>query len=595
MLAQRLMVGSIFVTLCACGSAPTGGIRGDVRLMPNDAGQRRDAAVPIDDAGEPPRDSGVAATDSGVIPARDGGVADGVDPAAGQQIATIRSAEAGAINVVVSTVMVTATRPEHGLDVAGFFVQANRSGPAIFVAHNPAANGIQAGTLLSFTATECADSYGQRIVTSLSDLLLRGEGDALDMLQDVNAADDLESALGDYEAEYLDADVTLTGGMGFAGNSFAGAPVNTTGMLGTGLVLRLPDTLQMRLQLVEGCSLTIKGPMWRYRVTPQLSAYSGDALSNIECPATALTEALAMSSSEVRLSFSRALDVESLSADGSQFTIAGLAISAAVVSDDTTITLTTARQGSGESYSVSVDDSLLDAAGAALGEQMRSADFEGFLLGVQLSISELNANITNGCDLLELQAIGGGSIEGFTIKERRSTVLTLPAISVADGDIILVHFNGGRDTCNPGSASDETQSITQFGGDAHSRNYATAWDLWSTDSGITATDNVLQVLDADGIIQDALLVADAPTGTAAADSERAAAAVAEAGQWTQQDGALPAGGFIDDDFCANAVQGLGDENRDGSNSIQRNHGEDRNHAGDWSQTLQDSSWGLANR
>ncbi|HIE71485.1 MAG TPA: hypothetical protein EYP98_15650, partial [Planctomycetes bacterium] len=246
-------------------------------------------------------DAAVPTPDAGITPASDAGASGGVDPAAGQQIAAIRSAEAGAINLAVGTVMVTVARPEHGRDVAGFFVQANPTGPAIFVAHNPAANGIQAGTLLSFTATECADSYGQRIVTSLIDLVLSGQGNVGDMLQDVNAADDLESALGDYEAEYLGADVTLTGGMGFAGNSFSGAPISTAGMPDSGLILRLPDTLQTRLQLVEGCSLTIKGPMWRYRDTAQLSAYRREALRNIECPATALTEELAMSSTEVRL------------------------------------------------------------------------------------------------------------------------------------------------------------------------------------------------------------------------------------------------------------------------------------------------------
>jgi hypothetical protein len=565
-----------------------------VGLTPTDAGQQTDTGVlPGGDAGS--SDAAVPTPDAGINPASDAGASGGVDPAAGQQIAAIRSAEAGAINVAVGTVMVTVARPEHGRDVAGFFVQANPTGPAIFVAHNPAANGIQAGTLLSFTATECADSYGQRIVTSLTDLVLSGQGNVGDMLQDVNAAEDLESALSDYEAEYLGADVTLTGGMDFAGNSFSGAPISTAGMPDSGLILRLPDTLQTRLQLVEGCSLTIKGPMWRYRDTAQLSAYRREALRNIECPATAMTEALAMSSTEVRLSFSRVLNAESLNADGSQFSVPGLAISAALISEGTTITLTTARQGSGENYSVSVDNSLLDAAGAPLGARLRSADFEGFVLGVQLRISELNANIRNGCDLLELQAIGGGSVEGFSVKERSSTILTLPAISVADGDIIVVHFNGGRDTCNPGSANDETQSVSEFSGDAHSRSYATAWDLWSSDTGITATDNVLQVLDTNGIIQDAVLVADATTGTAAAASERAAASVAQEGQWTQQDGNLPAGGFIDGDFCAHAVQGLGDENNDGSSSIQRNHAEDRNHAGDWTETPQASSWGTANR
>ena len=117
--------------------------------------------------------------------------------------------------------------------------------------------------------------------------------------------------------------------------------------------------------------------------------------------------------------------------------------------------------------------------------------------------------------------------------------------------------------------------------------------MWSDDRGLTATDNVLQIRG-NGVIQDAVFLADADNGTAAAASERAAAQVAEAGEWTTRAGRVPDGGFVDDSFCAHAVLGLGDEERSGATSIQRRGGQDSNHAGDWSQAPIASTWGAPN-
>ena len=67
----------------------------------------------------------------------------------------------------------------------------------------------------------------------------------------------------------------------------------------------------------------------------------------------------------------------------------------------------------------------------------------------------------------------------------------------------------------------------------------------------------------------------------------------DAGEWTTREGDVPNGGFVDDTFSANAVQGLGDEATDGTTSLQRTEGEDNNHAGDWSGPAP-ASWGQPN-
>jgi hypothetical protein len=125
------------------------------------------------------------------------------------------------------------------------------------------------------------------------------------------------------------------------------------------------------------------------------------------------------------------------------------------------------------------------------------------------------------------------------------------------------------------------------------QNYDTAYDLYSTDTGLVATDNVFTVRDNLTTIQDVVLVSDDTTGTAANDSETAAATAAAASEWQMVGGGVPAGGFVDDDFSAHAVQDL---NATGTtallDSIQRNDDADSNDLGGWTQTA--SSWGVKN-
>ncbi len=186
-----------------------------------------------------------------------------------------------------------------------------------------------------------------------------------------------------------------------------------------------------------------------------------------------------------------------------------------------------------------------------------------------MRLAEINANVTDGCDVVELHVVEGGETAGFVLKERVSSVVTLPDAVVAADDVVVVRLNSGNAACNPeGAANDPAPQ----GG---------VWNLWSTDSGLTATDNVLRIVDALGATQDTVFVTDAATGTAAKDTETAAAQAVEEDQWTNPDGSIPAGGFVDDAFNASAVVGLKDTGTtaDGP-SIQRTGG-DTNTKTDW--------------
>jgi hypothetical protein len=148
----------------------------------------------------------------------------------------------------------------------------------------------------------------------------------------------------------------------------------------------------------------------------------------------------------------------------------------------------------------------------------------------------------------------------------------------------------------PGASPSETTAPDQYPGASYSGNYDTAYDVYTTDTGLTDTDNVFTLRNGFGQIVDAVLVSDDPTGTAATPSEIQAAVVAAAGQWTDPSGQVPEGGFIDDAFSASAALDLNASGATAAGTtLQRIDDMDRNHSGDWDNTgLVPQTWGANN-
>ena len=127
-----------------------------------DSGSDTDTGIPTTDAGTAqdtgatPADAG-APTDTGSTPADAGPGVDRANPQSAEDIATVRGSEPGPVDVTINEVMVTTVRPEIGRDAAGFFVQATQQGPALFIAHDPAPAGLQAGSIVNFRVTDCSD------------------------------------------------------------------------------------------------------------------------------------------------------------------------------------------------------------------------------------------------------------------------------------------------------------------------------------------------------------------------------------------------------------------------------------------------------
>ncbi len=210
-----------------------------------------------------------------------------------------------------------------------------------------------------------------------------------------------------------------------------------------------------------------------------------------------------------------------------------------------------------------------------------------------LTVNEVNANISDGCDLMELRVIDAGSLGGIVLKERTSTILIFDSVDVAIDDIIVVHFDAGDANCNPADAGAETSSKSELSAATYTVTYDTAWDLFISDKGLTATDNVFTIYGPGGDIQDAVFLTDSDIGTAAIGTEEQAAIVAAAGEWTDLDGTVPVGGYIDGAFNASAFVGLKDTGTDTEgDTIQRFDNWDTDTADDWD--IWTPSWGLLN-
>jgi hypothetical protein len=205
-------------------------------------------------------------------------------------------------------------------------------------------------------------------------------------------------------------------------------------------------------------------------------------------------------------------------------------------------------------------------------------------------INEVNAHITNSCDLIELRVVSGGSLEGFKLLERDTQPLvTFTNLVVPTNAIIVVHINKPSTSCNPGgAASDERLSPLDQPAANFGKNYDTAYDWWSTDTGLTDTDSVITLYDGLGKIADAVFLDDdvAPTvalpNNVAGPTENQAAIVAAAMQWQMVGGGVPVGGFKDDNFRFHACLDLDATGTSSTgSSIQRKDNSDNNDKNDW--------------
>ena len=303
-------------------------------------------------------------------------------PTPSERIAAARAAPDGPTTLPIDSARVTFVKPLIGGDPAGFFIQAGSIGPALFIAVDPASVSPVpvVGDKVSFTISAMGTTAGLRQATGISRFTRISQGNSISgFVQDVSTRSDLVTNVTSYESELIRAVGTTSSDFAAAGAGYSAGGLSTVGLpADPSLDLRVPTTLATSLDLTSGCAVTVDlVPMWRNGSTAQVSAWSSSDIQVASCPAPRVAGAEASSSTSVQVHFDRLIEAGSVSANGSQFTIPGLTVSAASVSGKT-VTLTTSAQTNGNSYTVTVVGTVTDTRGTALNPAARSATFSGF-------------------------------------------------------------------------------------------------------------------------------------------------------------------------------------------------------------------------
>ncbi|WNG49108.1 hypothetical protein F0U60_37090 [Archangium minus] len=422
------------------------------------------------------------------------------------QIATIRSRPDGAISDPIEGALVTYTKPVTGADPAGFFLQSEKNGPAIFVAADFARLGVEAGDRMTLRAIEKTMFNGMVQISKFDNWIFYKTRTPVEFLLNDVSGIDLVTKLNDYESELISITGTVTSPLASAGSGNVAANFVTLGNPASdpNLKLRLPTRVADALDVTQDCSVTTKAPLWRFNTQAQPSAWVDSDLTILSCPGPKVMGAVAGGSTSVTVSFDRKLDPDSVLADGSQFTFDnGLVASAAIVSGRL-VQLTTSTQAPNTVYTVTVASGVKDTRGSDLQTAAHRATFTtgAGITPAVLRLTEVAPGINLGKDLVELLVVQGGTVDKFTLMQGASTILaTFPNVLVSTGDIIVVHL---KPTTAPVDApASETSSKSEFAQSVYGANYDSAWDfLGGPINEIGYSQRVLRVRDATGVTQD---------------------------------------------------------------------------------------------
>ena len=235
----------------------------------------------VSDANSPP-DSSAASIDAAL---------DGPSPASLQLEAVILS-PVGAVDLTVENVLVTFVKPSDTGDEAGFAVQAEKDGPALYVVATAATPAVTptVGDRISFHVTAKEESFGAARATTIDNFSTSATDIDIEPLRkDVSVSTVLASEIQLYESELIHIEGTIAGSWEAAATGHQRAPLTTAGITTTavagagGLWLRLPVPLFDLAGANEGCTVTLDGILWRFGADPQPSSYIPSEVV-VSCP-----------------------------------------------------------------------------------------------------------------------------------------------------------------------------------------------------------------------------------------------------------------------------------------------------------------------
>ena len=165
--------------------------------------------------------------------------------------------------------------------------------------------------------------------------------------------------------------------------------------------------------------------------------------------------------------------------------------------------------------------------------------------GFQINEVAVSNAVANGYDFVELTATKAGSADGIEIRQVTTALYKLAPLDVVVGDRVVVHMSA-----IPGPAGFAQEDLTQNkAGSTAAFASATAYDVYSTTSGLTATDGIISVADGTTTL-DAIVFANRDNAVATATMTALAAAKTD-GSWVF--GVTPMDGVNDCDTEKDAV------------------------------------------
>jgi len=576
--------------LLACGDGGPGDDAGPDVIVTNDGGSEagQDATIDASDAGDAATDSTVDVVDA-TIDVFDSGLTNPTSIQIFNVKQAAQSPDAGALSMPINDAIVTYVTPAVGNDPAGFFIEAEQTGPALFVAVDPQTLSPVPvpGDQVSFTVTSAAVVSGVHEVTALSGFTRTAQNIPLAaLLRDVGSATDLVTNINAYESEYVTLVATVKGAFAASGTGFVAAQMETTGLTGNGalnLRLRTPTTTKTSLAIDANCNVTLVGVMWRFGGVAMPAGWFTADFSTLTCAPPKVKSATATSDTSIVVTFDRDINGSTLATDGSQFTFdKGLTSSATSQWATNQITVVTSTQAQNTIYKVTVASSLQDILGKGIDSNANSANFSSFSSVGTLQLNEINPNITSSLDLVELLAVTPGSISGITLEQdiaSKTVLATMPNITVAKGDLVVVHLGSTAATSETSTQADCTDTSC----------YSGAWDVKGGTTGITYSGRVLVVRSpSNGPIQDtaAFYTATPPSGFSAD-----VMSIQNAGLWLPAD---CSGNPCNTNLLAETVSVVwtGCGNTPSGNSVARKANADTNYATDWA--VGTSSFGSTN-
>lgn len=524
-----------------------------------------------------------------------GGAGGGMAQGGSDQIAAVRATmDGGGLGLPVQGVFVTYTKPALGLDDAGFFVQGEASGPAIFVAVDPASlmPPPQVGDELDFTVTDVSTNNGLKQVTGIMAATLVTSGNPIDpLITEVSMATDLVTGIDVYESRAI----RITGDTAMfvsAGSPQVAAPIKTMGLDDPNLRLRMPEDVRAQYDLTAACTVSVDyGVMWRFNAVAQPSVYSAMDLKDMVCPVPTVVGAVPLAVDQVIINFDRKLDPATV--DPTDFVFDNGLAATAVSVNGSAVTVTTTPSVPGTTYTVTVS-TLNDVLGAPIG-MPNTAMFQAYVPVAQLLINEVNPNIGSARDLVEFLVVSGGSTNGITLVQRGSAVETLatfPNVNVATGDLIVLHLNPAAAAgAAPGS---EVTSKNEYAAGMFSANYDTAWDFHGGATGLSFSHRVVEVQGPGAVVQHAVPFVVSNSGNPPAAFPAVLQALQAAGGWLPADcGGQPCTYVSTPTAVAISVDYLGSGTGPTGNSVARKPGASTMMKDDWN-TAAPNSFGLPN-